>query len=56
MSGNEKDKKQENVGKCNHRNTEGHWRRRCPLYLAELEKNKKNTGMVHEHTSSLVAE
>ena len=45
-SGKGKNKKQESIGKCHHYNIEGHWRRHCPLYLAELEKNKKNDGMV----------
>ena len=41
-----KEKKRESIGKCNHCNTKGHWKRHCPLYLAELKKNKKNAGMV----------
>lgn len=45
-SGKGKEKKRESIGKCNHCNTEGHWKRHCPLYLAELEKNKKNAGIV----------
>ena len=45
-NGKGKEKKQDSVGKCHHCNTEGHWRRHCPLYLTELENNKKNAGMV----------
>ena len=45
-SGKRKEKKRLIVGKCHNCDTEGHLRRHCPLYLAELEKNKKNVGIV----------
>ena len=31
-----------NKGKCFHCNDQGHWRRKCPTYLAELAEKKKN--------------
>ena len=45
-SGKGKEKRRGMVGKYHHCNTEGHWKRNCPLYIAELEKNKKNAGNV----------
>ncbi|GJQ99374.1 putative RNA-directed DNA polymerase, partial [Tanacetum coccineum] len=30
-------------GQCHHRKEEGHWKRNCPVYLAELMKKKKKT-------------
>jgi len=45
-SGKGKEKKREMVGKCHHYDNEGHWRMHCPLYLAELEKNKKKADMI----------
>ena len=35
-------------GKCFHCDGEGHWRRNCPAYLAELAEKKKN-GMTDLH-------
>nr|GFB93489.1 hypothetical protein [Tanacetum cinerariifolium] len=31
-------------GQCQHCKEEGHWKRNCHVYLAELMKNKKKTG------------
>ncbi|GKC05630.1 retrotransposon protein, putative, ty1-copia subclass [Tanacetum coccineum] len=31
-------------GQCHHSKEEGHWKRNCPLYLAELMKKKKTGG------------
>ena len=47
---NAKEQKQSNnsKGKCFHCDGEGHWRRNCPAYLAELAEKKKN-GMTDLH-------
>ncbi|GJR03671.1 retrotransposon protein, putative, ty1-copia subclass [Tanacetum coccineum] len=39
-------------GKCHHYKEEGHWKRNCPLYLAELMKKKKTGGQNVASTSS----
>ena len=49
-SGKGKEKKREMVSKCHHCSTEDHWKRNCPLYIAELDKNKKNAGNVPKNS------
>ena len=35
-------KKKDKKGKCFHYDVEGHWKRNCPKYLAELAEERRN--------------
>ena len=38
-----------NIGKCFHYNVDGHWKRNCPKYLAELDEKKRQNAKSNLH-------